>query len=240
MNVPSKLLILGLGICWMAGPLLGQEFDTQRIAELNLYFSHSRHLKALDLECTFCHSRATESSQSTDSLLPSKETCAICHEVQESSRCLTCHPMPESAHALVIEQHPVQFNHELHAAIPDLPSTLKQALDDGTYPESGFIELAALIRPERNCTGCHRGMENAEFGGPQNYPRMSDCMVCHQTDSDPMKDCVTCHPDEPYRRPVSHMTETFFDDHSAEEGSHDSQWCRQCHMPRFNPCMQCH
>ncbi len=59
--------------------------------EDNLLFSHKYHLVEEEMECVDCHAIAENSTTGFDDLMPNKEVCADCHEVEEKENCSTCH-----------------------------------------------------------------------------------------------------------------------------------------------------
>ena len=52
-------------------------------------FSHSVHDGMA--ECADCHSAVSESQNMSGSLLPVKEDCAACHDVDDDDNCEMCH-----------------------------------------------------------------------------------------------------------------------------------------------------
>jgi len=46
-------------------------------------FSHSKHLKDAGAQCTVCHSKAPNSVNALESLIPKKASCANCHDVED-------------------------------------------------------------------------------------------------------------------------------------------------------------
>jgi hypothetical protein len=112
--------------------------------------------------------------------------------------------------------------------------------DSADDPEKGNEKVAVSDETTRVCLACHQGMTNASLGGLENYPPMKECLTCHEEEGDAMSHCATCHLLEADLFPKDHQSDTFFDDHSAEAASHDSEICKMCHTPGFNPCTQCH
>ena len=74
-------------------------------------FSHQFHLELSD--CESCHSSTAEAVTLNDRLLPTKDDCAACHDVEDDEMCTTCHyedvyePMIQSVGGII-------FDHSFH------------------------------------------------------------------------------------------------------------------------------
>ena len=198
-------------------------------------FSHSAHIKTVGLACVQCHTSVAESRSAQDLNLPQPKTCGLCHSEEDGDQ-----RGKVSDFTPQVPARPVHFSHEQHLRIPDLVARIMSALATGRYPEGDPAAIRRQIDSEEVCTGCHRGLEATDLGRRENYPLMSDCLVCHQPKGNAMAECRTCHVPEFNLLPTDHRTATFFDEHSAEDHSYEVARCRQCHTPGFNPCSQCH
>jgi hypothetical protein len=198
-------------------------------------FSHSVHLETVGLTCVQCHTSALESRSAVDVNLPSPETCALCHSEDDGDL-----RGKASDFSPKVPPRPVLFSHEQHLGIQDLAPRIVGALESGRYPEGDPTAIRRQINLDEVCTACHRGLEQADLGRLENYPLMSDCLVCHQPKGNAMAECQTCHIPGFDLLPADHKTATFFDEHSSTSQKHNVDRCHQCHTPRFNPCSQCH
>lgn len=92
-----------------------------------------------------------------------------------------------------------------------------------------------------SCEDCHRGLAETDLAGPENNPKMADCLLCHVPEKAALSECKFCHPDNIDLRPAGHRTGTFFDNHpKIVEKQSDASDCTMCHTPGYNPCAQCH
>ena len=91
------------------------------------------------------------------------------------------------------------------------------------------------------CTGCHYGIPESENVphdkvARAHYPRMADCLVCHDK-LDPPESCKQCHiAKTPNFRPPSHGPE-FKDKHGEKVA--DKASCAVCHGRKI-ACKDCH
>lgn len=230
---PVFCLVLSL-----SAPLFAQKLPAEPQAQ-GLDFSHALHLDQPDIGCSVCHISAAESQSSSDNNLPKERICLACHERKQGDTCLPCHTDPEHASRLSPRKWTLHFNHSVHVRLTELMLAFSAQESDGG-PRQGNGEVAVLDETTRVCLACHRGMTGAGLGGIENYPTMKRCLACHEEEGDAMSNCATCHLPEADLFPTDHESDTFFDDHSAESARHDSETCRMCHTPGFNPCTQCH
>ncbi len=226
-------LVLALSTSFFAG---ASQAEAQA---KGLNFSHSLHLKQPEVGCRVCHVSVAESLLSSDNNLPREDACLICHERKQGETCLPCHANPEHASPLKPRNWVFRFNHKIHVQLKDL---MLGFADQESAGEPGQDSEERAIRDQSTvvCLACHRGMTSAQAGGSENYPTMKRCLECHEVQGDAMNHCATCHLPEADLFPSDHQSNTFFDDHSSESASHDSEACRMCHTPGFNPCTQCH
>jgi len=158
-----------------------------------------------EVECEACHPEV-ETATKLEGLLPTMETCADCHEVEDEEECSTCHlqPPPSAAEGFTWPQRTIlaQFPHQTHV--------------EGQ-------ELA--------CTDCHA----PDGAGGMTFPQHSTCRQCHATQSG-FEDCRMCHQQGQDLRPRSHdpqfrathaLAATF--DQRQCESCHTQADCQQCH-----------
>jgi hypothetical protein len=221
-----------LAASW-ATPAFGASpiFPEQR---LPLRFSHRQHL-ALNLKCDFCHESAPASRLSSDSLVPTEETCASCHKIDRAdptkqatpvAACDGCHPgypgRGQPARIDIPAPH-VRFNHRTHVS-------------RGT-----------------DCERCHVGVRTADLATQANLPRMPMCLECHDGRQASAR-CTTCHLGEPDGRIRTSLPGganlvpsgvlrgdahdlRFRTDH-RRVAANDEAYCKNCHKP--SECQSCH
>ena len=166
-----------------------------------------------NVECFTCHEGTEESVVSEDLLLPLKENCAACHDVDSSDKCGVCHigSDPEKFMGYQTETPKLMFNHKYHTVERGLP-----------------------------CFFCHGDIENQVVSTNANMPPMTTCFNCHNDKTAPTE-CAWCHLNEDELRPEFH-TADWLHKHRfilnsppliAEENCvmcHQENWCQDCHV----------
>jgi len=219
---PLRGLVLVLLLLCAAGiPSAAQE----------LRFSHRLHFEEAKATCVDCHSAAKASQAATDSLLPSVEKCAVCHEGGAATPIDT-----EGLDGLKTKPRSYRFNHQFHLQLGNIAPLIAAAIDNGTY-----LGKAADARQHLDtndaCQACHRGVEDTDLATEANLPRMSDCLVCHSEVDNPFS-CEKCHLEGIELRPADH-TRSFVDLHPTGKLGLDKQTCLPYHGRNF-ACMGCH
>lgn len=169
-------------------------------------FSHSTH-EGMS-ECADCHSAVSESIDMSGSLLPVKDDCAACHDVEDEDNCEMCH-YEDVYEALVPATSALLFNHKYH--IED------QNMD---------------------CEKCHSGIweVNYSFESSGVNPGMEVCFTCHNNTSVASNACEQCHISTVNLLPQNHMAVGFFKNHKfADEDNcimcHEPEtFCADCHV----------
>ncbi len=197
--------------------------------ELN--FSHRLHLEETNATCNDCHSAARDSQAATDSLLPSKEKCAVCHEGGAATPINTA-----GIDSLKSGPRSFRFNHQFHLQLGNVAPLIAAAIDSGAYlGKSG--EIREHLNTSDACQACHRGVGETDLATAAHLPRMPDCLVCHSEVDNPFS-CEKCHLEGTTLRPAGHTRE-FIDLHSTGKIEYDKQTCLPCHGRNF-ACMGCH
>ncbi|HET8547132.1 MAG TPA: cytochrome c3 family protein [Bryobacteraceae bacterium] len=186
-------------------------------------FSHKVHLK-LKLPCTMCHTAARASARVEDNLLPKQAVCAGCHR-DGRGRGIGRRPRP----ALL-----AKFSHAKHLKLGDIAPVLAKAIDSGEYL-SAPGDARRHLNTSNQCAACHGGLEETDQLSAAHFPRMADCLVCHNKIELPFS-CVTCHGEGAKLRPASH-TADFEDRHSSPKM--EKAGCAVCHGRVFT-CRGCH
>jgi Cytochrome c3 len=89
-----------------------------------------------------------------------------------------------------------------------------------------------------NCLQCHRGIDTSVVTSIANFPKMADCVTCHEQGDMP-NGCWQCHSKTMQLKPALHVT-GFIDSHSRVKRSVDDKAsCRVCHGKNFR-CAGCH
>ncbi len=171
-------------------------------------FSHELHVEAA--ECASCHTGVAESESLGDRLLPEKDNCAECHDVEDDENCELCH-YEDVYEALIKKPSSLIFNHRKH-----------------------------LNGDEELCTECHTGLDEVEYSldAPGANPPMIKCYSCHSEDGIAAMECEVCHISTNDLVPADHKTVSFFDNHKyswqkkdAECAMcHDNDFCEACHI----------
>lgn len=233
-SIAICLFLIGL---FAATAVAGEE------TSVGIYFDHALHAEQ-DLECDACHEAAWTSRLGSDWLLPEKDTCADCHDVDDDESCGMCHVDPEDPVGFAETESKVDlFSHAAHV---------------GAQMECGGChgaDLAMLAMPAKSeCRSCHVTAsdladcslchtEGAEYVPASHGPMWEawhgveaghdaqSCANCHA-----QVDCQDCHAGDNVR-PRSHRLNFAFD-HSVEARAGEAE-CATCHFePSF--CNDCH
>ncbi len=201
--------------------MLGQAFLWMAAAAT---FSHEFHLGQLKLSCTACHATVASSTKLEDNNLPAKEVCYQCHQeavIKTPRRTLLR-----------------RFDHKKHLSMGKLSPLLIAAVKSKQYlsPAGNLVEELRASEGTA-CGSCHRGLERAGQTSQANFPRMADCLVCHNQ-VDPPFSCEFCHEKSAPLKPASH-TPGFLDEHNRKDAKLDKASCAVCHGRRFT-CLGCH
>ncbi len=172
-------------------------------------FSHQLHIE-MEVECEMCHAEVAESTSLSGKLLPSKDACADCHDVEDDENCEMCHyedvnePLPETRSELY-------FSHKSH------------------------IEDQSM-----ECASCHKGLDQVDYAAESETgsPMMSDCFQCHDNNSGGVMVCESCHVSTADLLPGTHKQVNFNKDHKfmvleADADCamcHDNNFCEACHV----------
>lgn len=173
-------------------------------------FNHSKHLKDAGAQCTDCHSKAPNSVNALESLIPKKASCANCHDVEDKKECGFCHfeGVYKKLNPTVTELH---FNHQKH------------------IKDSGM-----------QCLDCHKNMPDYKYSSdnPKKYPEMEICAKCHN-DNDATMSCEKCHTNLTNLKPMNHLKSNFLNEHKwVFEAASEKNNCMMCHSDNF--CQVCH
>lgn len=141
-------------------------------------FSHAFHQVEVGTSCTDCHTKANESTLSGDNLLPKKEDCAECHDVETEEECTFCHYEDEETwQAFENPERDILFNHKFH------------------LEETGL-----------DCETCHKNLAKVDFSNSESRPNMADCSACHNNQRATLE-CSICHTSTLNLRPVDHSAD---------------------------------
>jgi len=168
-------------------------------------FSHSAHDEIA--VCTDCHSNASESVNMTGSLLPVKDNCAECHDVDDEDNCAMCH-YEDVYEGLIPGSSSILFNHKFHTSDQNL-----------------------------ECAKCHANMFefNYSFENMTAKPAMDVCFECHNNTTIASNACEQCHISTANLLPEDHKNVGFFKNHKFAsvdncEMCHDQTFCEDCHV----------
>ncbi len=170
-------------------------------------FSHQVHKDIT--ECSGCHSKVKDATSLNERLLPTKEDCKGCHDVEDADNCNQCHfenvnePLKQKKSALI-------FNHKSH-------------LDKGEVCENCHKGLGNVAY---------------SFESPALIPAMEKCYSCHGETKTASNYCEACHISTVNLQPVDHKTINFISSHkfAADKPNancamcHDNNSCDECHV----------
>ncbi len=171
-------------------------------------FSHSLHAEVTD--CASCHSSVSDAKTLDARLIPGKEDCAACHDVEDDENCNMCH-YEDVYEPLVQKQADLFFDHSFHVG-----------------------------DQEMECTTCHKGLAEVDYGfeSTGTNPPMETCFTCHNESAAATYECEACHTSTANLIPESHQTVSFskshkFDAMDADENCvmcHTNDFCESCHV----------
>jgi hypothetical protein len=234
-------VLLALGIVALNMAFL-EEAETAEVDSIRPV--HAIHAEA-ELECGDCHADAETSTSGIDLLLPTMDTCADCHDIEDDTECGVCHTHPDDPLSFADRLGLVQkFSHAAHVN-NDMTCTECHGGHDGKEP---FMAAKATCRECHttasdfmDCGQCHVASEPrvpldhradwiSTHGMEAGWHEVS-CMNCHT-----QVDCQDCHSGDNVR-PRAHDLNFAFD-HALVARSNeldcaschvDSQFCSDCH-----------
>ena len=170
-------------------------------------FSIQFHLKEIGVECIACHAEVLERPiLPPKQVLPGKETCSECHDVEDKEQCGMCHRDPDRAVPFEDLRPTVKFTHNAH------------------------VEQRGL-----KCQSCHHGLEETDYATSAHLPRMERCIKCHD-DRITSLDCAFCHQDLMELRPRSHGANWIDEHNEYVRSGdascarcHTEAYCQDCH-----------
>ena len=186
-------------------------------------FSHRVHLNQ-KLTCVTCHSSAQSSTKAPDNNLPKTEICASCHGVPGKARALE--GQIKAPRKMLV----TKFNHQLHLKMGNVAPVIARAIDKKTYL-SPHGDIRNHLNTTVACAACHRGLEQSDEVSQAAFPRMADCLVCHDKIQPPFS-CVKCHDERANLNPADH-TADFLDRHSRAGTIQNRETCAVCHGRQF-------
>ncbi len=168
-------------------------------------FSHKVHAS---IDCENCHISVIQSVKLTDRLLPVKDNCSSCHDVNDSETCNTCH-YEDVYEPFIIKKSHLIFNHKLHIENG-------QKCDDC---HKGLTEV------------------DYSFQAVSHNPDMASCYKCHN-DINQTNACEACHISTANLIPQDHRSANFVKLHKFSASKvdancimcHDNNSCEECHV----------
>lgn len=170
-------------------------------------FSHKFHKEDVEAECMDCHSKAESSGLATDNLLPGKEQCGACHDLEDEETCQTCHiGDEESWQALPLSENKLIYSHEFH-----------------------------VLEQKLACETCHTNLATVDYSEEHSKASMQTCATCHNNEQAPLE-CTACHTDPLELRPADHSADFLVAhknrariDQDECTTCHVEDDCAQCH-----------
>ncbi|MBN1301523.1 MAG: cytochrome c3 family protein [Melioribacteraceae bacterium] len=201
-------LFAALTALWFAGSVNSIADDLKSNKNI-IKFSHQLHTE-LEVGCADCHTGVPESTALSDRLLPEKDICAGCHDVEDDESCNTCH-YEDTYEPFVSEPSKLIFSHQFH-----------------------------VTESEMECQACHKGLEEVDYSTDLTSanPSMMICYQCHNDQSVAVNVCESCHIATSDLTPESHKTANFFRNHKFSSNHpdaecamcHDNSFCEDCHV----------
>lgn len=159
-------------------------------------FSHRIHGT---FECENCHASVAEATNLSMRLLPAKDNCATCHEVNDINTCNTCH-YEDVQEALIQKKSSLIFNHKLHIELDKTCVDCHKGLTEVDYS----FESALVNPPMENCYSCHNDKKNVTNACEACHITTADLVPADHKQSDyvklhkfiankPNANCVMCH-----------------------------------------------
>ncbi len=205
---------------------------------------HGIHFE-MEVSCETCHEGALTSLSGVDRLLPRKDVCADCHDVDDTGECSMCHSGVAPARPLEGKSaSAVNFPHAVHVA-REMTCAGCHGGTDGAEPSIPSMAACrschATVSGLEGCSSCHGEGERLVPGthdagwlwyhGAESRFDQSSCDNCHT-----QSDCQNCHAGDNVR-PRSHRLNYEWD-HALDARGNEFE-CSSCHgEPSF--CRSCH
>lgn len=172
-------------------------------------FSHSLHSELTD--CASCHTGITDATSLSMRILPTKQDCATCHDVEDTENCNQCH-YDDVFEPLIQSESSLTFNHKFH-----------------------------LEEQKLECSNCHKGITEVDysFQAKQPKPIMEDCFTCHNDNAEASNACESCHISTANLIPQTHKMVDFISSHKYLANQSNPN-CVMCHTQNINSCETCH
>ena len=161
MNTVSRVSIFGaiffaLGLLGLVYAIFQSPYVTQVSVVLDqpVPFSHEHHVRALGIDCRYCHTSVEKSSFAG---IPPTETCMTCH-----SQIWTEAPMLEPVRASLRNNEPIRWNR-----VHDLPDYV-------------YFNHEIHIQKGVGCSSCHGRVDEMPLTWKQEPMTMEWCLHCHR------------------------------------------------------------
>ena len=199
-----------------------------------IFFPHGFHVEDQEIECSTCHAGVEESSTVSNRYMPTMDTCADCHDVDDD--CSMCHMDENEEYLPLSESLPtsgMNFPHNTHLKkISDCATCHSHILeDDGeeVYP----------VWNQKDCKACHTktkpGSHNdfwvSGHGLSVSSYSLDGCAQCHASST-----CDQCHQYQQFE-PRVHGSDYLYN-HSFDFKS-GAMECTSCH-DIARDCQSCH
>jgi hypothetical protein len=257
----KKLLLSFLCLGALCGFVLSSSSDDIQ----GVTFSHSSHIIDAGVDdCGACHEGVFESTESADDLIPGKESCAGCHDVDDEESCNMCHENLDEAGTFERMEPTVAFDHSRHLGMENVECLACHGeLEDDEYLVLGQEVMVTCSEchdgavAERECGSCHLATDDLRpashdptFGrGHGELVKLegeSTCRMCHEQHG-----CADCHgsgglvraPDEYAVRSPYSSTSELSEENRVLERVHDDNY-RYTHpldaKSGVSDCVACH
>lgn len=204
-------ITVSLSFVMLIGAFSFYSFDNgepkEKLNKNIIKFSHEIHAEVMS--CADCHSNVTEAKALNERLLPEKDICASCHDIEDDENCSLCH-FEEVFEPMIQKKSGLVFNHKFHTA------DQKQVCDD-----------------------CHKGFETVAYSFETNMqnPPMDQCYSCHNVNAIASNECSSCHISTVELIPEDHKQVSFMEHHKFDALNkdncvmcHENNFCESCHL----------
>ncbi len=183
-----------------------------------LKFSHKNHAQYVK-DCSTCHlggENGKEIVRTTHATCVSCHAAAVVDLTETTPRNASCKECHHSANVKTIRK----------AERPDYSQAAFDHADHG----------------QTSCSVCHGNVEKTGMGGGINFPRMEDCLSCHEPGMAQVKSaqCSECHAGLlPTTIPKDHEQPAWKETIHGKTSMEDPVTCARCHDPATD-CETCH
>lgn len=161
-------------------------------------FNHQAHSE--ELSCVDCHDKVGDLEVLSDDLLPEKESCTSCHDVEDEENCTLCH-YEDTFEPLDYIEGDIQFSHKSHAAEGKCVRCHVEKQGENIFVGNPAMNYCYNCHKDSNesendCLTCHKSNDylvpefhnRIDFANDHSTYSSSNCSMCHSEEF-----CSDCH-----------------------------------------------